>query len=65
MDAIQKVFDENETSLLFKPNAIKMAFVDARKGVKKRIKHSNSTTSDASDTRVGGDIISDEERNFF
>ena len=67
LDAIQKVFDENETSLLFKPNAIKMklASVDARKGVKKRIKHSNSTTSDASDTRVGDDIISDEERNIF
>ena len=44
LDTIQKVFDGNETSLLFKPNAIKMklAFVDARKGVKKRIKHSNS-----------------------
>ena len=33
--------------------------------MKKRIKHSNSTTSDASDTRVGDDIISDEERNIF
>ena len=67
LDAIQKVFDENETSLLFKPNTIKMklAFVDARKGVKKRIKHYNSTTADASDTRVGDNIIGDEERNIF
>ena len=39
LDAIQKTFNDNESSVLFKPhtNKMKAAFIDARRSVKKRI----------------------------
>lgn len=46
LDALQKVFEENETSVIFKPHLKKMksAFYEARKGIKKRIKEAHNNT---------------------
>ena len=58
LDAIQKVFNDNESSVLFKPHAKKMkaAFTEARRSVKKRIKQAKSEATMQK---------SDEERNMF
>ena len=58
LDTIQKAFNDNESSVLFKPHAKKMkaAFIEARRSVKKRIKQAKS---DATMQK------SDEERNMF
>ena len=58
LDAIQKAFDENESSVLFKPHVkrMKTAFIEARRSVKKRISQAKS------DATMEG---SDDERNAF
>ena len=47
LDAIQKTFNDNESSVLFKPhtNKMKAAFIEARRSVKKRIKQAKSETT--------------------
>ena len=46
LDALQNVFEANETSVIFKPHLKKMkaAFYEARRSVKKRIKEAHSNT---------------------
>ena len=47
LDAIQKTFNDNESSVLFKlhTNKMKAAFIEARRSVKKRIKQAKSETT--------------------
>ena len=47
LDAIQKTFNGNESSVLFKlhTNKMKAAFIEARRSVKKRIKQAKSETT--------------------
>ena len=58
LDSIQKAFNDNESSVLFKRHAKKMkaAFIEARRGVKKRIKQAKSDATIQE---------SDEDRNMF
>ena len=58
LDAIQKAFNDNESSVLFKPHAkkVKAAFIEASRSVKKRIKQAKSDATMQE---------SDEERNIF
>ena len=58
LDGIQKAFNNNESSVLFKPHAKKMkaAFIEARRSVKKRIKQAKSGAAMQE---------SDKERNIF
>ena len=58
LDTIQKAFNDNESSVLFKPHAKKMkaAFIEARRSVKKRIKQAKSGAAMQE---------SDKERNIF
>ena len=47
LDAIQKTFNDNESSVLFKlhTNKMKATFIEARRSVKKRIKQAKSETT--------------------
>ena len=62
LEAIENVLAENETSIMLKPfvTKIKMAFVEGRRSVKKRITTSSNNTQNVEDN-----ICDDEERNFL
>ena len=64
LDAIQKVFEENDTSILFKPhlNKMKLTFYEARRSVKKRIITSNANQTP--ETNVA-DIMREDDNNIF
>ena len=67
LDAIKKAFDEYETSTVFKPQTTKMklAFVDARRSLKRRIKKTESDFVEGSERGEADSQDSDEERNLF
>ena len=67
LDAIKKAFDEYETSTVFKPHTTKMklAFVDARRSLKRRIKKTKSDIVEESERGEADSQESDEEINLF
>ena len=67
LDAIKKAFDEYETSTVFKLHTTKMklAFVDARRSLKRRIKKTESDVMEESERGEADSQESDEERNLF
>ena len=58
LHVIQKAFDDNKSSVLFKPHAkkVKVDFIEARRSLQKRIKQAKSDSTMQE---------SDEERNMF
>ena len=67
LDAIKKAFNEYETSTVFKPHTrkMKLAFVDARRSLKRRIKKTESDVVEESERGEADSQESDEERNLF
>ena len=67
LDAIKKAFDEYETSTVFKLHTTKMqlAFVDARRSLKRRIKKTESDVVEESEWKEADSQKSDKERNLF
>ena len=67
LDAIKKAFDEYETSAVFKPHTTKtkLAFVDARRSLKRRIKKTKSDIVEESERGEADSQESDEEINLF
>ena len=67
LDAIKTAFDEYETSTVFKPHTTKMklAFVDARWSLKRRIKKTESDVVEESERGEADSPESDEERNLL
>ena len=67
LDAIKKAFDEYETSTVLKPHTTKMklAFVDARRSLKRRIKKTKSDIVEESERGEADSQESDEEINLF
>ena len=67
LDAIKKAFDEYETSAVFKPHTTKMklAFVDPRRSLKRRIKKTENDAVEESERGEADSHESDEERNMF
>ena len=67
LDAIKKAFDEYKTSTVFKPHTTKMklAFVDATRSLKRRIKKTESHVVEETERGEADSQESDEERNLF
>ena len=67
LDAIKTAFDEYETSTVFKPHTTKMklAFIDARWSLKRRIKKTESDVVEESERGEADSPESDEERNVL
>ena len=67
LDAIKKAFDEYETSTVLKPHTTKMklAFVDARRSLKRRIKRTESDVLEESKRGEADSQESEAERNLF
>ena len=67
LDAIKKAFDEYDTSTVFKPHTTKMklAFVDPRRSLKRRIKKTENDAVEESERGEADSHESDEERNMF
>ena len=67
LDAIKKALEEYETSTVFKAHKTKMklAFVDARRSLKRRIKKTESDVVEESERGEADSQESEEERNLF
>ena len=67
LDAVKKAFDEYETSTVFKTHTTKMklAFVDARRSLKRIIKKTESDVVEESKRGEADSQESDEEKNLF
>ena len=73
LDDLQKVFKENETSLMFKPrlNKMKAAFKEGRRSLKKRIltqinpSQENDSRRDNINKNILIDIAQEDESNIF
>ena len=67
LDARKKAFAEYETSTVFKPHTTKMklAFVDARRSLKRRTKKTESDVLEKSERGEADSQESNEERNLF
>ena len=71
LDDLQKLFEDNETSLLFKPHLrkIKTGFFEGRHSVKKRIltrtRQDDVNTNSSEDNDSLLEIANEDERNIF
>ena len=67
LDAIKKALEDYETSTVFKPHTTKMklAFVDARRSLKRTIKRTESDVLEESKRGEADTQDSEEERNLF
>ena len=67
LDAIKKAFDKYKRSTVFKLHSTKMklAFVDARQSLKRRIKKTESDVVEESERGEADSQESDEERKLF